>query len=342
MIYAFLAVSAIVPSLLLIWYFRGRDVHREPAGVIWRVFWLGVLSVIPVLLIAVPLGWVVKAVGASPLAAGFLDAFFEAAIPEELCKLLVVWLYASRHREFDEPMDGIVYGAVASLGFATLENVLYTMSGGMGVAVARALTAVPCHASWGAIMGYYVGQARFGSGKRTRHWLLAFLIPTVLHGLYDFPLLALAHMTGEGELAAGQEGLALALVGGALVMLVVSWVWTRKLTRRLRQQQLADQASGEAPLAPRPVGPAAPDSRSSIFAWILLLLGGALASGGGLILLGLALASLNGKVDPGDASEILMGGAILGVVPLALGLLMFRAGIKRRQPAGQGGGQGAA
>jgi len=326
-----MAVSAIVPSLLLIWYFRSRDVHREPAGVIWRVFWLGVLSVIPVLLIAVPLGWVVDRFHEYPMLAGFMDAFLEAAIPEELCKLLVVWLYASRHREFDEPMDGIVYGAVASLGFATLENVLYTMSGGMGVAVARAFTAVPCHAFWGAIMGYYVGQARFQQGGSARPWLLAFFVPTLLHGLYDGPLLSLARMTGEGELPPGQEALVFALIGGALVILVVSWAWTRRLVRRLRQEQLA--AAAPAPAAPEVEPPPAPGPArsSSMLAWVLLLIGGALASGGGLILLGLCLAALQGEVNPEEVNELIVGGALLGVAPLAVGLVMFRGGIRLRR-----------
>ena len=58
-------------------------------------------------------------------------------------------------KEFDELMDGIVYGAVASLGFATLENIMYCIDGGLSVVAIRALTAVPAHASFGAIMGYY-------------------------------------------------------------------------------------------------------------------------------------------------------------------------------------------
>ena len=330
-----MAVSAIVPSLLIIWYFRSRDVHREPVGVIWRVFWLGVLSVVPVLLMAVPLGWVVDAVAAGPLLAGFLDAFLEAAIPEELCKLLVVWLYASRHQAFDEPMDGIVYGAVASLGFATLENVLYTMNGGMTVAVARAFSAVPCHAFWGAIMGYHVGQARFGHGAsgRLKQWLLAFTIPTLLHGLYDFPLLAMSRLILDGEVPAGQEPLVVVLMAGTLSVMVVSWIWTVRLTRRLRRAQLAHGAGASAQVAVSALSPSSAEAAGSpLLSWILLLVGGVLASGGGLILLGLSLVALQGEVDPSDLSAFVIGGAIMGAAPLAVGLLLFRAGLRRRAP----------
>ena len=173
MVHAFLAVSAVVPSLLAIWYFTSRDVNPEPAKVVWRVFGLGVASVALVLLIVLPTSPLLEAAAEGPILTGLLEAFLQAAIPEELCKLLVVWLYASRHREFDEPMDGIVYGAAASLGFATLENLIYCLSGGQWVAAARAITAVQAHAFWGAIMGYFVGQAWLVSGGERRRRLLA-------------------------------------------------------------------------------------------------------------------------------------------------------------------------
>ena len=156
MIIAITALSAIVPSLLLIWYFHSRDVYPEPPRVIWATFGLGVLTVIPILMVALP---VAKLLGEfeNPYVHGLNEAFFTAAIPEELFKFLVVALYCARHKEFDEPMDGIVYGAVASLGFATFENVLYVAQGGAGVAILRALSAVPGHACMGAIMGYFAG-----------------------------------------------------------------------------------------------------------------------------------------------------------------------------------------
>ena len=91
---------------------------------------------------------------------------FVAAIPEEFVKLAILVGYNMRHHAFDEPMDGIVYGVVASLGFATLENMLFVFEGGISVAVSRAFTAVPLHAFVGAIMGYYVGRQ---GGLRAEH-----------------------------------------------------------------------------------------------------------------------------------------------------------------------------
>ncbi|MEW5725188.1 MAG: PrsW family glutamic-type intramembrane protease, partial [Thermodesulfobacteriota bacterium] len=168
MVFLALQASAVVPSLLLLWYFHSRDVYPEPARVVWATFGLGVLSTIPVLLADLPLGAAVEALGGlNPYAEGLSHSLFLAAIPEEFFKYLVLVLYAARHKEFNEPMDGVVYGVSASLGFATLENILYVSQGGLGVAVMRAVTAVPSHALMGAIMGYYVGRARFAPlGRR--------------------------------------------------------------------------------------------------------------------------------------------------------------------------------
>jgi RsiW-degrading membrane proteinase PrsW (M82 family) len=125
---AILAGSAIVPALLLMWYFHARDVFPEPPRVLWGTFARGVLTIPGVLLVAVPLDFGFDQM-VNPYANGFGKAFFTAAIPEELFKFVVLYGYGSRHKEFGEPMDGVVYGATASLGIATLENVLYGMNG---------------------------------------------------------------------------------------------------------------------------------------------------------------------------------------------------------------------
>src|ERR1051325_6229540 len=153
-----------VPTFLLLGYFRARDLNPEPAKMLWATFALGVLICFPVLPFEWASEWILSPLKPSPYFHGFFDALFGAAMPEEFFKFLVVALFCARSKEFDEPMDGIVYGAVASLGFASLENIGYVFGegGGMGIAMLRALTAVPGHAFMGAIMGYFIGQARFG------------------------------------------------------------------------------------------------------------------------------------------------------------------------------------
>lgn len=225
--------AAVLPALYLVWWFHSNDVHPEPWHMLLKTFALGIVIVVPVVLLALVLGAPLGGVG-DPYLYGLLSAFLTAAIPEELFKFAVVARFAANHHEFDEPMDGVVYGAVASLGFATLENVLYVSDGGLQVALMRAVTAVPAHAGFGALMGYWVGRAKFDPQHSARCMRLALFLPMLLHGLYDAPLLALQDL---GEAApAWLAWASLVIVVGTLVGLLR---WTRAAVRELRDEQLA-------------------------------------------------------------------------------------------------------
>lgn len=348
----FLGVSAVTPSLLMMWYFHKRDVFPEPGKVLWATFGLGVLTVIPVLLVALPATFLVAALPAPGLRA-LGAAFLTAAIPEELFKYLVLILYAARHREFDEPMDGIVYGVAASLGFATLENVLYVADGGLYVALLRAVSAVPGHAFLGAIMGYFVGQARFATIGRHRLMALGLIVPILCHGLYDFPLFAAGFVEGD---ALGLWGVALI---GVPAILIGEGVWTLRRVRELRADQealVARRALGaratQSPLSPapatqpatqaiesqRPVQPHSANRSGRSVAWLMLLGGGAAGSIGGLICLGVGLSFVTGAGvgadDAVDGLTLLLGTMIAGVAPMLLGLLSFGWGLRRLNVAG--------
>jgi len=232
----FLLVSAVVPSMLLIWFFHSRDVYPEPQRVVWATFGLGVAIVIPVVIVELIISAMIKHVE-NPFLNGTLEGFFCAGFTEELFKYGVVTLFCMRHKEFDEPMDGIVYGAVASLGFATLENILYVSQGGGGSAIMRALSAVPCHASMGAVMGYFVGQAKFRPRERTKLMALGFFIPMMLHGAYDAPLLTAAKLSEDKVAAKASAGLAGLFLLVTLVTLIGEITWAIILSGRLRREQ---------------------------------------------------------------------------------------------------------
>ncbi|MCA9723963.1 MAG: intramembrane metalloprotease PrsW, partial [Kurthia sp.] len=88
------------------------------------------------------------------------DVFFTGVI-EEFFKWIFLILVIYHHVEFDDPYDGVLYGAAVSLGFATVENVIYLMSYGMDTAFLRAILPVSSHALFGVVMGYYLGKAKF-------------------------------------------------------------------------------------------------------------------------------------------------------------------------------------
>ena len=248
MLYVLLFAAAVLPALLLVWFFHARDTFPEPPRVLWATFGLGCLSVIP----AVALGMTIEPVlqTRDALSVAAFQAFVIAALCEEASKLSVLVGYSFRRSEFDEPMDGIVYGAAASLGFAGLENVLYVLDGGFGIAILRGLLSVPGHATYGAVMGYYVGRARFDREKRWRLVGLGLLSAVLLHGFYDFPLMLLDKGQPEDTAAsAGAQSGAVSgeMVGGLLLMglgaVIVGWTWSLRLVRRVRREQHAHAAA---------------------------------------------------------------------------------------------------
>ncbi|MFH1844089.1 MAG: PrsW family glutamic-type intramembrane protease [bacterium] len=232
-------IGAIAPSLLLLRFFYKRDVFPEPRGVLLKTFCLGFLSVAPILAVVFALRSF-STPPEHPVLGGLFIALMYAAIPEEFFKFCIVTGYSARNPAFDEPMDGVVYGATASLGFATLENILYVSGGGWTVAIVRAFSAVPAHACLGAILGYYVGQARFHPERRTSAWL-GLLAATGLHGLYNFPLLAF-HRINEYGLIDSYLDDHLLEVAGLLLLFVVTLsvmvVWTLRIVLQLRKTQL--------------------------------------------------------------------------------------------------------
>ena len=176
---------ALAPALALMFYFYRQDRREpEPRGKVAKVMLWGALCVAPSI-------WWEMAYGPSTLPREgwplIRYAFAVVAFPEELCKLLAIMVSIFRDPEFDEPMDGIVYGVAASLGFAALENVLYVLGKGEEVGLVRALLTVPCHAFSGATMGYCLGVTHFSPARaRLTGALGGLLLATLMHGLFDF------------------------------------------------------------------------------------------------------------------------------------------------------------
>jgi len=326
------AAATLVPSILLMWYFHSRDAYPEPPRVLWATFGLGVLIVVPVLAVALPTIAFTHGL-THPHATGLASAFLSAAIPEELFKFLVLWVYCARHREFNEPIDGIVYGVAVSLGFATLENVLYVSSGGLVVAILRAFTAVPGHAFLGAIMGYYVGRARFEPERKGSLVLAALGIPILLHGLYDYPLLAMSAQVKAwgGTVPPGGGGVVLGMILIALAVLITEAVWAIGAARKLRRaQRLAGPAPAGQPVAPAVDYPARTDTT---MAWFAVLGGGILACGGGFLLLAIAIGAAVTK-DRSLLPGLGCLGLIFGAAPLAGGIALFWWGMRALNRAG--------
>ena len=232
-------IGAILPAWWLVNYFTKADRFPEPTAKIKQTFFGGVTSTFWVLLVAVPiLLFVEQLEGVSIIQMSFLQAFLCAAIPEEFFKFKVL-KKISQDKEFDEPMDGIVYGAVASLGFATLENILYCIDGGLGAVIGRAFTAVPAHASFGALMGYYYSKNHF-AGRANGLMSKAMIVPVLAHGFYDFDLFVIVGISssiGEADLSDDQA----LIVGMCFLSFLILGGWmfikVKAIVREMQMEQ---------------------------------------------------------------------------------------------------------
>jgi len=182
-----LLLIAIAPVIIIIIYIYNKDkFEKEPKKFLFKNFLLGATASI---LITAIVGAIVS--GFLPVSdvksvyQMFIKAFFAVALVEEFSKYIIVRYYAQRNKEFNEPFDGIVYAVMVSMGFAALENVLYTFQHGATTGIMRAFTAVPAHATFAILMGYFMGKAKL-SKNRFQLNMLGLLFATLFHGTYDF------------------------------------------------------------------------------------------------------------------------------------------------------------
>ncbi|AGX05317.1 MULTISPECIES: glutamic-type intramembrane protease PrsW [Bacillaceae] len=180
--------AGIAPGLALLSYFYLKDEYdSEPVSMVFRTFLFGALLVFPIMFIQ----YVLET--EQIVQSDIVSAFFSASMLEEFFKWFILFYTVYQHISFDEPYDGIVYGASVSLGFATAENILYLIANGLEYAIGRALLPVSSHALFGVIMGYYIGKGKFTAESRKKWISLSLFLPFILHGTYDFILVSQEH-----------------------------------------------------------------------------------------------------------------------------------------------------
>ncbi|GAA0671339.1 PrsW family intramembrane metalloprotease [Natronoarchaeum mannanilyticum] len=193
-----LVVLSVVPALALAGYVWRTDVTTgEPIGLLAVTFLL-IMLLAGFVAILNELGGIVLGVRESAFGVGTILFYYLVVGPvEETAKLVAVRLHAYRSDRFDAVIDGAVYGAVAGLGFATIENALYitralepattalgTIAAADGITAARAL-AGPGHVIYSGVAGFYLGLAKFNREYAVPLVLKGLLIAAVLHGTYN-------------------------------------------------------------------------------------------------------------------------------------------------------------
>ncbi|MEI6124279.1 MAG: PrsW family glutamic-type intramembrane protease [Bacteroidota bacterium] len=176
---------AIAPGVAIAFFIYFRDkFDKEPFKLIRNCFLFGMLSILPAMTIEIALSYTGINENGSAWKT-LLYAIFVVGLAEEMSKFLFLRTYVYRKPDFNYPFDGIVYAIMISMGFATIENIMYAANGGTQAALLRMFTAVPLHAVCAIFMGYYAGKAKFSKHK-TATLILGIIIAVVVHGLYDF------------------------------------------------------------------------------------------------------------------------------------------------------------
>jgi RsiW-degrading membrane proteinase PrsW (M82 family) len=198
-----IGTAAVAPALLILWLVVAADERPGPPAKVWTAFFLGAASISLLGLIRTPFVAMLSA-PENPWVAQALHSLFGVALPEESVKILVIALVSVWRRPFTDPMDTVVYGAAAGLGFAAYENLAYLVQHAdmwQSLAALRSILTVPFHGALGIIAGAYLAIARSGTAlgahRHNRDWarimsrILVLAGPVGLHAAFDFPLLTL-------------------------------------------------------------------------------------------------------------------------------------------------------
>ena len=181
-------IVSILPAILLWRYVNKLDKHKEPTKFLVKLFFGGVISIVITLVISFAISiffadFFDYEVGLN--LQGFLYSFLGIGLVEETSKFLMMYAFSWKNKNLDETYDIVLYTMIVALGFATAENICYSLTGGFLTSVFRFFTAVPGHVINGAFMGYFLYLYRINK-KSKYNLLLAILVPALLHGIYDF------------------------------------------------------------------------------------------------------------------------------------------------------------
>ncbi len=185
-----LTILAVLPGLLIAFFiYRMDKFEKESPLHLGLCFLGGMLMTVPAIYLEKwggILGWEYSA----HIGLIFMYALLIVGVSEELVKYVLLVIYPYPRKFFNEPFDGIIYAVMIGMGFATLENLLYAgRLQSLDTTIIRAFTAVPAHAIFAIISGYYVGLSKFHPEKKWAYLFIGLGWAILLHGLYDFFLI---------------------------------------------------------------------------------------------------------------------------------------------------------
>ncbi len=179
-------IIAFAPGFFWLWFFLRQDkIRPEPRKLIALTFLLGCVSTIPAGIGNALLGANTLLEGSPHFMSVITAMTFVVGPVEELCKFGAVRLGPYRTLYFDEPVDGLVYSFAASLGFASLENLLYVLQFGPEVMFGRAPLSTVGHLVFGSFWGLALGRYYVSGGRGKRMLIGSLALAAGAHALFN-------------------------------------------------------------------------------------------------------------------------------------------------------------
>jgi len=197
-----LFIAAFTPPIVYtIWIRNTEKYHREKwKGIFLSFLWGATIAIIA----AVILEWILNysiAPSLNPEFSHLMAVVVIAPFAEELTKPLALRLKTIK-KELNEPEDGLIYGAVAGLGFSATENLFYgydfLTEGIMFFLVLiflRSIGGCLLHASATAWTGYGYGKKIMKNTsllKVVPYFIVAILVHAIYNGMLVFDIFGAA------------------------------------------------------------------------------------------------------------------------------------------------------
>ena len=197
MFLALLLILSILPAIILGKMIYNYDkVEKEPIKLLFKLFFSGIGAVILTIILSIVIFILFPSMENTEnlnLITLILHCFIFVSLVEESSKMFFLKRITWNNKEFNYIYDAIVYAVFVSLGFATVENILYIVQGDLFTAVLRAILSVPGHAFFGVFMGYYYGlskQSEINQNYKlsSKNMRLSLIMPVLIHGMFDYCL----------------------------------------------------------------------------------------------------------------------------------------------------------
>ncbi|MEK7173919.1 MAG: PrsW family glutamic-type intramembrane protease [Patescibacteria group bacterium] len=251
LLYAFL--GGLIPALIWLWFWLREDLHPEPKRLLIKAFAAGAIA-IPFALLAEALLYCTSAYlflfseearicgAATPPLRAFMEiadifVLIAFAASEEVVKYISAKRFVLKGKDFDEPVDAMIYLITVALGFAAFENFFFLLSAfgntlfeGIVVTNLRFLGATLLHAVSSGVVGYAVALSFFHAGERAYHAAFGLLAATGIHVLFNIFV-----TSANGEAGFGQ---ALGILVLTSLFLIFAFDRVKKIKKAARFQRI--------------------------------------------------------------------------------------------------------